>query len=204
VYYLAGDYEQSHIRMGRLIPGLTEDSPEYPYVQLLGVGLGWGRVFYRSRAEGLSYGAGVDVSAGLDLGEWSGFGSGRGEVTGELLSLLREEVERIGSEPLDAKELEAARTFVLGSEIQDMETPRDVVGGILENICLERPEGYLEAQFEAYRSATVEDLERAAMRSLPLDSLVVVVVGDPAAFLESLTALGWGDPQQLEPIDFGK
>jgi len=204
VYYLPGDYDQSHIRVGRVIPGLDRTSPEYPAARILGFGLGYERVFYRSRMEGLSYGTGITFSIGEDVSYWYGFGSGRSEVTAELVSLVREEVERVTEDPLTPEEVEAARIFMLGIEIRGSETSRDMVSKILDAVCLDRPPGYLDTNLEGLKSASVGDLQTAAMQYLSTDSLVVLVVGRPEAFVDSLKALGWGEPVELEPILFGE
>ncbi len=205
VYVLTGDYEQSQVRIGRLIPHLTRTSPDYPISRILDFALGWGRVFYRSRAEGISYGAAVRVEAGEERATLNGFGSTGAGTTVDLLRLLIEEVDRMESEPFSVEEIETSRSFMIGTEISRSETARGIIGRKLEAITLGRPDDYIEVQLDGLKAADAAMASSFVDRYVHSDEpLVVFALGDPEKFGASLEDLGQGDVVELEPIIFGE
>ncbi|MCY3018123.1 MAG: hypothetical protein NTW87_03705, partial [Planctomycetota bacterium] len=88
LYLLRGNYEQSQVRVGRLIPDLTDQSPDYAAATILSFGLGYERVFYRVREEGLTYGATMMLNVGEERSGLRGFGSCRGDATVPLLRAI--------------------------------------------------------------------------------------------------------------------
>ncbi len=205
VYLLPGDYEQCHLRMGRGLPELTDTAADYPEVKLLDFGVGYLRIFYRTRSEGLSYGTSTRLTAGADRGKVWAFGSTRPGGIVSLIAAVREEVVELSSRPLDDGEVGTARTFVLGTQIRRMETARNVVGVRLDEIVLGQPAGYTANLIAGLQSATVESVAAAAIRHMSFgDTPVVLIVGTPEGGVEALEALGLGPVTVLEPVEFGK
>jgi zinc protease len=134
VYLLRGDYEQSQVCMGRIIRDLNDDSPDYPHVQILSYALGFGRVFYRVRNEGLSYGAGVMFNVGDQSSIFRGFGSGRGDATVPILEAMLEETQALRDRPFTREELESARVYQVGGEINSNATPAALVSTIVSDL----------------------------------------------------------------------
>jgi predicted Zn-dependent peptidase len=204
VYVLPGEYEQCHLRMGRGLPELSDLSDDYPESLLLDFGIGYLRVFYRTRSEGLSYGTGTRLTADADRGEFYVQGSTRSERAVELVRAVREEVAAVSQNPLDEGELETVRTFIIGTKIRGMETARDVVRLRLEDIAKGRPEGYTERLVAALQAATVEDLARTAERYVGFgDDSVLLLIGEPAGGAAALEELGMGPVRILTPETFG-
>jgi zinc protease len=205
VYLLRGDYEQSQVRLGRVIRELTDDSPDCAVAEILSYALGYMRVFYRVRTEGISYGAGVMINVGEDYSTLSGFGSGRGDATLPLLRAMREETQASTGRPFTKEELESARVFRVGIEMKSNETPAALVAGKVGDIMRGRPEEFRERHLQRLLAATGEDLQRAAERyAVPADSMVVLVLGDPAQFGLPLDSLGMGPVKELVPVKFGE
>lgn len=205
VYLLRGDYEQSQIRLGRVIRDLNDDSPDRAVAEILSYALGYMRVFYRVRAEGLSYGAAVMIRVGENYSTFSGFGSGRGEATLPLLRAMREETQALPTRPFTRAELESSRIFHVGSELQSNETPAALVAGKVSDVMRGRPEDFRERFLQRLLTTTAEDVQRAAQRyALPADSMVVLVLGDPAQFGAPLDSLGMGPVRELAPVKFGE
>lgn len=204
VYLLPGDFDQCNVRMGRIVPGLTRLSPDYPVARIFEYAFGFLRVFYRTRGDGLSYGTATRLAVGEDRALFWLFGSTGREKVVDLIEAAREELAELPERPLDESELEAARTFVLGSEIQRREKPRDVVLQCMNDIVLGRPEGYAANQIARLQSATTGDLAGAADKYASLDDRsLLLVVGSPPGGPEELEKLGLGPVTVLEPIDFG-
>jgi predicted Zn-dependent peptidase len=205
VYLLPGDYEQSQIQVGRIDRRLTLASPDYPASRVTDFAFGWGRVFYETRERGLSYGTGVFLKTDDEKSLVWGMGSGRAEVTAELLGVILDEMRDLEKEPITKEEVESARMFRIGSEVGEDERPRDVVYGQVTDVVEGRPATFREDYIKGLKEAGVEDVNRAARKYLAsLDSLVVLVVGDPSRFDEPLDSLGLGEPTILEPYLFGE
>jgi predicted Zn-dependent peptidase len=205
VYLLRGDYEQSQVRLGRVIRDLDDDSPDYAVAQILSYALGWTRVFYRVRAEGLSYGAGVMLNVGEKVSTLQGLGSGRGDATIPLLRAMLEETQGIETRPFTKEELESSRVFQVGGEISSSETSAALISRKVGAVMRGRPDDFHERHLQRLLEATQEDLQRAAERYvIPADSMVVFVLGDPAKFGEPLDSLGLGPVRELAPVKFGE
>ncbi len=204
VYLLPGDFEQCHIRLGVGWPELTDLSPDYPEVKLLDFGFGYQRIFYRTRSEGLSYGTSTRLTATVDRGKFWAFGSTRPEKVAALFAAVTEEVARLSVNPLTAEEVETARTFILGTQIQRMETARDIVGLRLQEIVLGQPAGYTAGLIAGLQAATPASIAAVAARYLKFGPApVVLVVGDPAGGAAALADLGLGPVTVLDTEEFG-
>ncbi len=204
VYFLPGEYEQSQVRVFRLVPGLTEDSPDAPASAILSFALGYGRVYYRTRGEGLSYASALMLNAGEDRSTLMGFGSCRGEVTVRLLRLMQEELARIHREPLTAEEIETSRTFQIGMQVRKAETPAAVVAGQVDNLVRGRTADREVRRLRDLQSVGLGDVSAASERYLRSDSLVVLVLGNPAQLDAPLDSLGLGAPIELKPATYGE
>ncbi len=205
VYLLPGDFGQCHVRAGRSIAGLTEVIDDYPDANLIDFALGYLRVYYRTRSEGLSYGTSTRLVADADRGEFYVQGSTRTDKVVDLLRVVREEVEGLAARPLDDTEIASARTFLLGSKIRSMETANDVVRNRLEEVAKGRPSGYLEWLVAGLQGVTPASVAAAAERYVGFgDEPVVVIVGTPDGGADVLAELGWGPVTVLEPVVFGE
>ncbi len=205
VYVLPGDFEQCHVRIGRSLPGLTEMSDEYPAVKLLDFGVGYIRVFYRTRKEGLSYGTGSRLFADHFQGTMMAQGSTRPSKVLDLLRAIREEVSEVGDRPLSDSELQVSRTFQMGSFIRGLETARDVVRLRLQEKTLGLPDGYYQDLIAGEQSVTAAAVETTAKRWMGFgEDPIVLVVGTPEGGPEVLEKLGLGPVHILEPIQFGQ
>ncbi len=203
VYLLRGDYEQSQIRAARIVD-LTDASPDLAAANLLSSVLGYQRIFYRTREEGLSYGTFLSLNVGLERTLIRAAGSGRGEATLPLLRAILEETKRMGADPASGPELESAKVPVIGAEVRTGETPAALVQRTVGDILLGRPADYRPQYLKRLQAATAEDLTRLAHQHLAADDWVILVLGNPEQFGESLESLGRGPARELEPVKFGE
>lgn len=205
VYLLRGDYAQSQVRIVRMVPGLTDRSPDLAACRLLSFALGYERVFYRTREEGLSYGTYVTLSVGDEFSQLRGGGSGRSEATLPLLRAMLGEIAGLAVHPVTSEELEAARILQVGGEIQDSETAAAIVQRRVESRLRDRPEDFYEQLLRRLREATAEDLARVGASYVTReDPWIVLVLGNPDTFGEPLESLGLGPVLELEPVVFGE
>ena len=205
VYLLRGDYAQSQVRLGRIIPELTDDSPDLAAASLLSWGLGYQRIFYRTREEGLTYGTALLLDVGRERTLFQGSGSCRGDATVPLLRAVLGEYERLGREPVDRGDLAGARSFMIGNEVRASETAAGIVATRVGDLLRGRKADFRERYFETLKSATAEDVAQVARRYVLRDEpWVVFVLGDPEQFGVPLDSLGLGPVREVEPIVFGE
>ncbi|MBN1826494.1 MAG: insulinase family protein [Candidatus Eisenbacteria bacterium] len=204
LFLLPGEHAQSHIRIGRIVPGLRLDSPDYPATQILDFALGFGRMYYRSRSEGISYGAAVMLSVDDEKAVLNGFGSCRNDAADDMIRLFLEEMAAVMDRPITEEEAETSRFFRLSLEASRDERPRNSVYRVLRDRVAGRPIDRRERYIEGIQSATLEEIAAAAHYMAPHDSLTVIVVGDPSSFDTPLDSLGFGAPTILDPVLFGE
>lgn len=204
VYLLPGDFSQCHVRIGRPLPELTERDLDYPLVRLLDFGVGINRVYLRTRQEGLSYGTTTRLTADSHWGQFFGFGSTRPDGLLDLLRAIREEVAAIPERPLDAGEITASRTFLLGRELNAMETLSGMVNRRLGDLVCGRGEDAMARMVAGLQDADEASLAAAAARWVDFGPApVLLVVGAPEGGAEALAGLGLGPVSVLEPVRFG-
>lgn len=203
VYLLRGDYEQSQIRAARIVD-LTDESPDLAPANLLSSVLGYQRVFYRTREEGLSYGTFMSLNVGPERTLIRGAGSGRGDATLPLLRAILEETKRMEKDPATATELQSAKVSVIGSEIQTGETPAALVQRTVGDILQGRPADFRPRYVERVQAASSGDLARLTKQYLTGNDWVILVLGNPDQFGGSLESLGLGPLHELAPVKFGE
>ncbi|MFH1842868.1 MAG: pitrilysin family protein [bacterium] len=205
VYLVPAEFEQSQIRIGYLVPEMTTVSPDYPAVRILEFALGYGRVFYRTRGDGLSYGTGTLFEVGEDFSRFYGTGSTGHEKVDDLIAAVREEVNGLRDTPLSAPEVEMSRTFVVGTVVQDCETAREVVVDCIDNMLRDRPADYAEAHLTGLQKTTVDEIGALADLYCQFgDSTVILVIGDPEQVSTPLAELNLGEVIRLDLERFGE
>ncbi len=201
---------QTEIRIGH--PGVPRRIPDFHAVSVMSAILGG---LFNSRlnmqlreAKGYTYGA----SAGYDLRRGAGPFSARAavntEVTVPAVLDTMAELERMRDAPVEARELAAARDFLVGVFPLRFETPGAVAGALsglaVHGLPLEELIGY-RARIEAVE---IDDVSAAARAHIRLDRAAIVLVGDADAFAADLESAGLGPitverddgPQALAPI----
>lgn len=205
VFLVPEESAQSHVHVGHRVSGLDKLSADYAASQIWDFAVGYGRVFYRSREEGLSYGATVYLGVGSDDAYLDGMGSCRPEVTGALARVLLDELQRVREEPLDDGELETSRAFRVGLVISRSEVPRRLIRSRLVDLVEGRPDGFLADHLRRLQRCDTDDLERfAESRLLPPEEMVVLVLGDSAKVRGPLEELGLGPVRTLQAVRFGE
>lgn len=205
VYVVRGDFAQAQVFVGHHVVDLEKLSPDYPATQILDFALGYGRVFYRSRAMGISYGASVYLHVENEDPLLQGSGSCRPEAATDLAAMLLEEMQGIRNNPLGDEEIETSRAFRVGLLISESEVPRALIRSRLADLAEGRPEDFQDRYLRGLQQCTAHDLATLVeQRFLPPEEMVVLVVGDPDRFARPLEDLGLGAPQELEPVIFGE
>ena len=114
----------------------------------------------------------------------------RTEVTDSALTEMLNQLRRIGSEPVPAEELAAAKSAITGSYPLNVQTAEQVAGAVT-NVRLYGLGGdYLQTYRVKIGAVTGADVQAAARALIRPDAMAIVVVGDGAKILEGLKKIG--------------
>ena len=185
---------QTEVRIGH--PGLPRQVPDYHAVSVMSAILGG---LFNSRlnmqlreAKGYTYGAGAGFDMRRGAGPFTARAAVNTEVTVPAVVDTLAELQRMRDSRVEAKELEAARDFLVGVFPLRFETPGAVVGAVaglaVHGLPIEELTGYRE-RIEA---VDVDAVEAAAQEHLLVDRAAIVLVGDVDAFGSDLEAAGLG------------
>lgn len=139
---------------------------------------------------GLAYGASSSFSAGRLPGQLNVVTQTKNESVPEVLSLLRSEMKRIGSEPAPADELAARKATLTGNFGDAIETTDGlaaVVAGMVEHRI---DPASIAAYAGSVAAVSPMDVQRVAKALMDPGVASVVVVGDAKVFLPALRAQG--------------
>jgi zinc protease len=170
---------QSTVLMGR--QAIRQTDPDYFAAAVASYILGGGsssRLYGRVREqEGLAYSVWSDV-APARYGAWLTVGSQtRAAATQRVIELLQDELARMGREPVSDRELELAKSYLIGSFPLRLDTTAKVANFItateVQGLGLDYPDRYRQG----VARVTTGDVQRVSARLLAPDSLSRVVVG---------------------------
>jgi zinc protease len=206
VYLLPGDFSQCHVRYGRPVTGLTDRNADYPLARFLDYGVGYNRIYLRTRREGLSYGTTTRLTADAVWAQFLARGSTAPASLPNLIRAICEEVAAVNVDrPLTADEIAGTRTFLLGVELRSLETLSGVVGRRLSDLVTGRGGDYMPRMIAGLQAADAASLAAAAARWVDFGPApVLLVVGAPEGGTAALEGLGLGPVTVLEPVRFGE
>jgi predicted Zn-dependent peptidase len=190
------DVNQTNIRMGHPVPVRIANAPEYFAAQVADFLLGGSgftsRMLQRVRSDsGFAYsafsnwGAEVDRSAVFFAGAQI-----RAEKTVAGLSLMRDVIRSMRTDPPTAKDVQLARDNEVNSFVFRFESAAQIVGQQLAYAVDGLPADWFDVYLRGIQAVTPEQVRQVSERHLKPDELVMVVVGKPAAFDRPLAELG--------------
>jgi zinc protease len=176
------DIPQTIIEM--IQPGISRTHPDFPKAQVMNYILGSSGFGSRLMKEirekrGLTYGI---YSYFVNMDRFSGLSvstSTKNDSVPEMLALMRTEWDRIKMEPVKPKELEDAKSYLIGSLPLSLTSTDDIAGLLLSLQSDGLPIDYLERREDIIRSTSVDDIERLAKQILDFDKFVTILVGNP-------------------------
>jgi len=190
---------QTEIRVGQIAVARTH--PEYlPLdltIRILG-GEGANRLFGVLRSErGLTYGAGAELHTYKTTGAVVAETDTRPSTTGESLRLMVEEFRRLQQERVHVAELEGAQNFIAGNFPLSIETPGAIAEQVLSRLFYGQDLSDIESYLGRVAAVTPADIQRVAKQILAPGQLSIVLVGDAAAFVDQLKALGFSEFERI-------
>ncbi|GAA4779790.1 pitrilysin family protein [Stakelama sediminis] len=179
---------QAGVVVGR--PGLKRSAPDYyPAIvanSVLGVG-------YSSRLNteirikrGLSYGAGSSLDGRLETGPFMAKVQTKNPSATEVVGLIRTEMEKLGTDPVGTKELDARKATLIGSYGRSTETNSGIAGILSSYIVEGVPLDEIKRFIPSVQAVDAAQVQKAAEKLLNPDEASIIVVGDSKQFLDSL------------------
>jgi predicted Zn-dependent peptidase len=132
-----------------------------------------------------SWGAEVDRDAEFFAGAQI-----RAEKTVAGLSLMREVIRSMQTDPPTARDVQLARDNEVNSFVFRFESAAQIVGQQLAYAVDSLPANWFDVYLRGIQAVTPERVREASGRHLKPDALVIVVVGKSSAFDRPLTELG--------------
>jgi zinc protease len=183
---------QSNVVVGNL--GIRPTNPDYFPLIVMNQILGGGsdaRLFEILRQQhGWTYGSYSSLSRPNDVGVFSATAEVRTEVTDSALNELLAQVRRMRTEAVGAPELQAAKSYLVGSYPLRYETPGQIADRLARIRLLGVPVTELTQYRERVSAVTAADIQRVARQYLQPDRMTIVVVGDAAKVLPRLRGIG--------------
>jgi zinc protease len=179
---------QSTLLVGN--PGIRAGDPDYYALQVMTRLLGGGsdaRLFQVLREQhGWTYGSYAGADRPIDTGVFFAQADVRTEVTDSALAELVSQLRRLRDEPVPAAELEAAKSYLVGSFPVGIQTAEQVARQVADTRVLGLPIEDLLQYNPRVQAVTAADVQRVARRFVQPDQAVVVVVGDAPKVLAGL------------------
>ncbi|MBN2309689.1 MAG: insulinase family protein [Candidatus Hydrogenedentes bacterium] len=184
---------QSQIRIGQT--SITRSHPDYHvsrvYSHVLGSGFN-SRLNRTVRVEkGLTYAAWGFIRPQQHSGELLCSTFTKTETTAEAVQAVLDVIRGMAEEPPNGDELDAAKSYLVGSFPGQLETPADAMAYAWLIDYNGLPDDYLLRAAEAYRAATQDDIQRVARDAVDPGRLAIIVVGDAAVIRAGLEGIAF-------------
>jgi zinc protease len=179
---------QAAVVAGR--PGLRRNDPAYHLSLVTNSILGGG---YSSRLNeeirikrGLSYGANSSFDLRRDIGPFIASVQTKNESAGEVAGLVVDELNKLGTTPVEDAELGPRKAALIGGFGQQLETNAGIVGRIgtlaLYGLSLDEINRYISG----VQGISAADIQKFAAAHLGGNDASIVIVGDAKKFLPKL------------------
>ncbi|MES2624413.1 MAG: pitrilysin family protein [Pseudomonadota bacterium] len=186
---------QSEIRIGYMGNLTYNPTGEYFERYLMNYVLGGAfssRINLNLREDkGYTYGARSGFTASKLAGPFTASASVRTDTTADSVVQFVNEIKGYRETGITPEELEFTKDAIGQSEALDYETPGQKASLLEQIITYNLPVDFVRQQQTIINGLTQERVMALAQTHLPLDKMIILVVGDKAVINESLTALGY-------------
>jgi zinc protease len=194
------DAAQSELRIGHVgVPRTHEDYFSIVVMNAVLGGLFSSRINLNLReAHGYTYGASSYYDWRRQAGPFVISTAVQSEVTGEAISEVLKEIDRMRSESIAQEELTLATSYLEGVFPIRYETTAAIAAALANMVTFNLPETYYDTYRSNITAVTTEDVLEAARAHVHPDELQVVVVGNPDLLRSPLEALSIGPLSQRD------
>lgn len=165
-------------------PGIDRHDPDYHAAQIMNFILGSSGFGSRLMEEirekrGLTYGiysSFVDMKFfdGLDIST-----STENKNASEMIELIKAEWKKMKEAPVSDKEIEDAKSYLIGSTPLSLTSTGDIASLMLSLLIDDMPIDYLDRREASIRATTPADVQRVAQTILNENKMTTVLVGKP-------------------------
>tara|TARA_R110001592_G_scaffold80931_2_gene240629 strand:- start:1147 stop:4026 length:2880 start_codon:yes stop_codon:yes gene_type:complete len=186
---------QAEIRIGYMTDMTYDATGEYYKTTLMNYVLGGAfnsRINLNLREDkGYTYGARSNFSSSEFPGPFTASASVRMDSTADSVVQFVSEIRDYVQAGITEQELEFTRSAVGQSDALRYETPGQKAGFLGRIVQYNLPEDYVDVQREIINSISKNEIDALALEKLPLDNMLILVVGDKSVIEESIEALGY-------------
>lgn len=197
------DSVQTEIRVGHTT--VRRKDPDYFNVLVASYILGGsasGRLNQALRVErGLTYGAYASIQPKTGPGTFSSTTDTRTEKTGEALTLVFDQIQKLRSNELPAQELKDAKSFLIGSFPLNIEVPSDLANRLTTVFLYDLGDDYLKTYRDRLAAISTSEVLGVAKEKVSSDNAAVVLVGKADEIKQQLAELGEVEVIPLEKLD---
>ncbi len=184
---------QSEIRIGkRALP--FDATGEYYHARLMNYNLGGAfnsRININLREDkGYTYGARSFFAGDKDAGRYTAQAGVRANVTDKSIIEFEKEIRQYAADGMTEDELAFLKSALGQRDARSYETPAQKVRFLGQIMTYDLPDDFVDQQNAILADVTLDGLNALATKNLPLDDMILLVVGDKASILPGLKALG--------------
>ncbi|MEY2563719.1 MAG: zinc protease [Verrucomicrobiota bacterium] len=170
-------------------PAIKRNSPDYYAGLVTNAALGQGFVSRLNREirikRGLSYGARSAIDSRRSGGSFFASAQTKNESAAEVAGLLQAELKRLGTDPVQGKELKSRQAVLTGGYARSLETNRGFVGQLASLVIYDRPLDAINQYIPAINAITANDVSAFATKYFETPPSLIIV-GKAPVFLEAL------------------
>ena len=186
---------QSEIRIGYMSTLTNDPTGEYFERYLMNYVLGGAfnsRINLNLREDkGYSYGARSGFSATKIAGPFTASAGVRADATADSVRQFMNEITGFRDNGITPVELQFTKDAIGQSEALDYETPGQKAGLLEQIITYDLESDFVRRQQQLITDLSTERVNTLARAHLPVEGMIIVVVGDKATTYESLVELGY-------------
>lgn len=187
--------EQSEVKIGYLTGLSYEPTGEYFNRYLMNFVLGGAfnsRINLNLREDkGYTYGARSNFSGGKLPGPFTASASVKKENTADSVREFVKEIRNYRNDGITAEELEFMRSAIGQSDALSYETPGQKAGFLSRIAYFDLDPDYVNQQTAIINSISQEKVNQLAEQHLPLEKMLILVVGDKNLIGDSIEELGY-------------
>lgn len=189
------DAAQSEIRIGYMTDLTYDPTGEYFRRYLMNYVLGGAfnsRINLNLREDkGYTYGARSGFSGDKLPGPFTASASVLKEATADSITQFVNEINNYRENGISDEELQFMRSAIAQSDALSYETPGQKAGFLGQIIEYGLPANFVEQQTNIINTISQAEINALAAKHLPLEKMIMLVVGDKAVILNDLKALGY-------------
>lgn len=176
------DIPQAMVLFG--MNGLKREHPDYYAAHIMNQIIGGSGLTSRLGIEirqkrGLAYSVSSHLEPMSHSAAWRGSFSTRNEKAGEALNVLRDTLRDFSKNGPTDKEMDDARTHVIGSFMLGLDSNADIANFLLNMQINQLGMDYFDKRNSYFEAVTKEQVKTLAKTLLDPDKLLVVIVGKP-------------------------